>query len=99
MLDDYTLARVDQKTLDVDWKVKTRIDTTYCTHAASPNWIAMGECEGIAGRVKLYNINNGETSDAVLEHTKRVRGLAISEDETLLASSGDDGFLRAYDID
>jgi WD40 repeat protein len=71
----------------------------FCTHAFSAAFVALGEhAEDGKERIVLYDIESGKPSPTHIYHIKWIRGAVFSSDGSLLVTTGNDGFIRVYDI-
>lgn len=96
---DNVLTRADRQTGDVIWSIKTRVNTIYCAHSFASELFALGEhSENETGRVVLYNVADGSRQLTDLVHGQNVRGISFSADNSVLVSTGDDGYLRVLDL-
>lgn len=99
VLNNNTLARIDAETNEIVWTAKTRLNPIYCAHSFTSGLVALGEfADDGAGRVAVYDLTRGEPTGATIDHEESIRGIAFSQDGTLIVSTGDDGFLRVYDV-
>jgi hypothetical protein len=97
--DKNILRRINCETSQKKWNTKTKFDDIFSVHSCSQDWIALGEHASDCGRACLYSFSTGIQSDLVIEHEDRVRGIAFSRDNRLIATTSESGTLKIHELE